>query len=201
MSNYLTSINTMALFLPYSKEQSSIYIPTTEELQEIMEFNFKKCHHDTPIIENNEPFLITIVTITGKKININVHPLDTIYHIKQEIYKKDNDILIDQQRLIYNGKQLDDETTVKNTAITVMCSLHLILRLRGGMFHYTSSRNDYVSLNFNTKRDKAFSMIQHMRDKYNIIEIIDNIHASIIQCSTDEEMDQVFSLIEKYYIA
>ena len=153
----------------------------------------------TNILEDNTSFPITVVTMTGKRINISVCLLDKIYHIKQLIYKED-DILIDQQRLVFNGKELENESIVKDVGITTNSSLHLILRIRGGMFHSSSSRNDYLSLDSKIKRDKTFAMIRHMRDKYDVVELMDEIHGKLIKCSTDAEIDKIYILIKKYYI-
>ena len=37
-----------------------------------------------------------------------------------------------QQRLIFNGSQLDDDKTVQESGIQEGASLHLVLTLRGG---------------------------------------------------------------------
>ncbi len=53
----------------------------------------------------------------------------------------------DQQRLVYNGGQLENGRTVAQSKVTHECTLHLVLRLRGGMFHETSGRNgDFTEL-------------------------------------------------------
>lgn len=52
----------------------------------------------------------------------------------------------DQQRLIFDGKQLEDDRSLEDCSIRANAVVHLVLRLRGGMFHETSSRADYTAL-------------------------------------------------------
>ena len=74
---------------------------------------------------------IFIKTLQGKTMTIEVSDSDTIGTIKQKIQDKEG-IPPDQQRLVFNGKQLEDDKTVEDYAIEENANIHLVLRLRGG---------------------------------------------------------------------
>ena len=80
---------------------------------------------------SSSKFQIFIKTLQGKSITLDVSDDDTISSLKKRIADIEG-IPDDQQRLIFNGKQLVDSVKLKDYNIGADSTIHLVLRLRGG---------------------------------------------------------------------
>ena len=87
-------------------------------------------------------YKIFVKTMTGASFHLEASPYNTIDAIKSMIQDRE-EIPRDQQRLIFAGKQLEDGKTMADYNIQNCSTLHLVLRLRGGMYHETSNRSDF----------------------------------------------------------
>lgn len=149
--------------------------------------------------EQNEPFEVIAITLTGRVLTVNIRPFDNVLRIKQQIYEQDG-LMLDQQRLVFNGKRLEDNTFIYEYGLYANARIHLILRLRGGMFHASSSRNDYMKLTYKSKEllEKGVSMINYMRNKYPS-DMMNKIYSILIDCNEDE-IESIIKTLETYYI-
>ena len=72
-----------------------------------------------------------VKTLSGKTISVECEESDKIEDVKAKIEEKEG-VPVDQQRLIFAGKQLDGQKTLQEVGIDEGASLSMVLRLRGG---------------------------------------------------------------------
>ena len=97
---------------------------------------------------------IFIQRLNGHKLFLDVEPGDTVEHLKKLIEDKEG-ILVDEQRLVFAGKQLEDGRTLADCGITEGSMLQIVLRLRGGkpviLFHApTAGKHAGAAINTTT---------------------------------------------------
>jgi len=75
-------------------------------------------------------FALKVKTLTGKSIDISVHPHMTTLQMKELVQEKEG-IPLDQMKLIFAGLEMLHERTVADYNIHPNDVIHLVLHLRG----------------------------------------------------------------------
>ncbi len=86
---------------------------------------------------------LVVKSLTGKKINLKVNVWTTVLELMSMVQASEG-IPIEQQRLIFGGKNLRTEFTMSDYNIQRDSELTLVLRLRGGMYDITSAKMDLL---------------------------------------------------------
>lgn len=73
-----------------------------------------------------------VKSMSGKTLSVDVEPDESIETLKAKIQAKEG-ISPDQQRVVFEGKQLDSTKSISDYGIEEDSTLHLVLRLRGGL--------------------------------------------------------------------
>ncbi len=80
----------------------------------------------------NDEIEIFIQIYTGGTISVKVRPYDTVEHVKIKIHERKG-IPVEEQRLIFTPKRLENDRTLLSYNIQNGSTLGLKLHLRGGM--------------------------------------------------------------------
>jgi ubiquitin len=83
---------------------------------------------------------IFVKNLRGITFTLDVAPTDLIEYVRDRIQDKDG-TPPEQQRIIFSGRQLENGRTLADYKIGHESTLHLVLRLRGGMMHDSSGRD------------------------------------------------------------
>lgn len=96
-------------------------------------------------------FDIFVKTLTGSCIVVRVTSATTSAELK-DLIDKSQGVPPHRQRIVFAGKQIEDGHTIGNLRIQRESTIHMVLNLRGGMYHVSSSRIDYCSANVNSAK-------------------------------------------------
>ena len=112
-------------------------------------------------------FKVYVKTLTGKTVTLeDVNASTTIAEVKKHL--QDNNCgPPDQQRIIFAGKQLKDNHTLFSYGVKNECELHMVHRIRGGMYHPSSGRagfnelrdvQKFVTIKYGDASDEKFKL-------------------------------------------
>jgi hypothetical protein len=126
-----------------------------------------------------------VKSLTGKSVFIPTYPDMTVQDYKHILASKER-IPSTEMRLIFSGKQIeDDNAPVKDYNVMDCSTLHMVLRLRGGMFHETSGRNG----NYQNLRSCLFVIEEDIKDEPIVEEIDEEIDEETNE-ESEEESDE-----------
>jgi hypothetical protein len=87
-----------------------------------------------------------VKTLSNQTVTVRIALAETMGEMKLRVQRKVG-IAPDQQRLIFGGRGLNEEgTTLEEYGVTAEQTLHLLLRLRGGMFVEANGRDNNSEL-------------------------------------------------------
>ena len=75
---------------------------------------------------------LRVKTLSGKTMTVEVEPDESIEMLKERIRAQEG-TPPEQQRIIFGGKQLDNTKSISDYNIDKDSTLHLVLRLKGGL--------------------------------------------------------------------
>lgn len=74
---------------------------------------------------------VFVKTLTGQSIAIDYRADLTVAELKNEVSSREG-IPVQQQRLIFQGKQLENDSTLEDYNIQPSNTIHLVLHVKGG---------------------------------------------------------------------
>ena len=132
-----------------------------------------------------------------------------IMHVKTLIQDKEG-IPPNVQRLIFRGMQLQDGRTLEEYKITTESKIQLVLSLRGGMYHFTSGRQNFENLprtgaeaiknvlTFNFKQTGNLGCVPAAKLQYSILQghaILLNLFNEIKELSMPKDLPSLKNIL------
>jgi len=95
--------------------------------------------------------------LTGKTVELTLWEGAKIDDIKHAIFDADG-TPVGQQRMLFEGQILENGNSIDTYGIQSQDTVHLVLGMRGGMFHETSGRHDFEILRTISRNKARYSI-------------------------------------------
>jgi len=136
-------------------------------------YKLVSCEGKLSIKNMGKSISIYVLSLTGKTTELAVDPNDEIEDIKLRYQDKEG-VCAGEQRLIFAGKQLEDGLPLSHYNIQKDSTLHLVQRLRGGMYLAESSREGFDNLQLASTNSFEL-LLQHHPDRKTILSFDANV--------------------------
>ncbi len=121
--------------------------------------------------KENSGYHLYVKTLTGQTLTITtLDPDATVEELKMEIFKKGG-VPLSQQRIIFAGRQLEEGLRLSDYNIQKEATIHMVLRLRGGMGAWTSKIVESSLLKFKVWKEGKF-VTECMQQKDHLISTL-----------------------------
>jgi len=153
--------------------------------------------HPSEPKEVSKSVQIFVKTLTGSTVTLDINLNSTVDEVAQLIEDKCN-YPKDQQRLVFAGRQMELGRTLKDYNIRAEGTIHMILRLRGGMFHSSSGRNGFGECFLEQPNPALVSTLwaklREMKTEALTVDRAFAVGESFVQLQ-DEKFEPLFSLL------
>jgi len=123
----------------YYKTPMELKMNKIEEVNLVTHKNSHVSEENSYRKESKIGYQIFIKNLLGKTLTIKVESYYTIGDIKS-ILTDLTGIPISEQRLVFAGCQYDNHYTMTDCGVTKECTIHLTMRLKGGMYAESSGK-------------------------------------------------------------
>jgi hypothetical protein len=137
--------------------------------------------------------------MTGKIVDLNVYSSMKIFMLKELLQQKEG-IPIDQQRLIRSSLVQDDERTLQWYNIQNGSMIYLVLRLRGGMYHFTSGRQDFNTLSSNCAK-AIQDVIEFKIQNMNYVSLLSSADLQNLILQAQDILSNLYDTVEEVSVA
>ena len=83
------------------------------------------------LVTKPPPFQVFLTNLQGQKSTYDIKPHETVRNFKERVQRREG-VPADQQRLIYQNRELTDGKTLSDYNVEALGTIHMTSRLRGG---------------------------------------------------------------------